>query len=242
MYTFIARIVTAALVAAGIVIAGMAIGQGFERFRMSDRSIQVKGLAEKEVDSDFAIWAVGFRRAGKTFSEVQEALAADRQRVVAFLKSKGFADAEIEPRPLIVEDLLSRDYAQTNVPFRFNGKGKVLVKTSRVSAAEASALALDPLIQAGVELAGDNNMPLSGPTFQLRNLNAHKAALLAEATRNAREQATSFAAEAGARLGPLKRANQGVISISGDDGRGYDDGSTRMKRLRVVSSFEYELR
>ena len=48
--------------------------------------------------------------------------------------------------------------------------------------------------------------------------------------------------EAGAELGPLKNANQGVIRITGDDGNDFDDGSSRMKRLRVVSTFEYELR
>jgi uncharacterized protein len=68
------------------------------------------------------------------------------------------------------------------------------------------------------------------------------ATLLAEATLNAREQADKFAAEAGARLGELKSANQGVIRITGDDGNDYDDGSSRGKRLRVVSTFEYELR
>ena len=68
-----------------------------------------------------------------------------------------------------------------------------------------------------------------------------KAPLLAEATRNAREQAQKFAAEAGASLGPLRSANQGVIQIGGADGQGFDDGSSRIKRLRVVSSFQYTL-
>ena len=241
MYTFLSRIVTAALVAAGLVLAAISIGQGLERFRMSDRTITVKGLAEKDVDADFAIWTIGFRRAGKDFAEVQQALSADRDKVVDFLRTKGFSATEIEQRPLQVQDLLSREYAQTNVPFRFNGKGAVVIKTSRVSAAESAALAVDPLIQAGVQLSGDNDTPLAGPRFQLRGFNELKGPLLAEATKNAREQATQFAAEAGATLGRLKSANQGVIRITGDDGNDFDDGSTKTKRLRVVSSFEYEL-
>ena len=82
----------------------------------------------------------------------------------------------------------------------------------------------------------------SGPRYQLRGFNDIKAPLLAEATRNAREQAVKFATEAGASLGPLKNANQGAIRITGDDGNDFDDGSSRTKRLRVVSTFEYELR
>jgi hypothetical protein len=33
-----------------------------------------------------------------------------------------------------------------------------------------------------------------------------------------------------------------VIRITGDDGNDFDDGRSRTKRLRVVSTFEYELR
>jgi hypothetical protein len=238
----IARFLTALLVAAGIAIAGFAVSQGLERFRMADRSVTVKGLAEKDVESDFAIWTLSFRRAGAEFSGVQQALAADREKVLVFLKARGFTDAELEARPLQVRDLLAREYAQGNVPFRFNGTGQVLVKSARVAEVEQAALAVDPLIQQGIQLGGENEGGRSGPRFQLRGFNDVKAPLLAEATRNAREQAEKFAAEAGAQLGPLKNANQGVIRITGDDGNDFDDGSSRGKRLRVVSTFEYELR
>jgi hypothetical protein len=232
-----ARLLAAVLLAAGIAAAGFAIGHGLERFRMSDRSVTVKGLAEKSVEADYAVWALTFRRAGNAFGDVQKALAADRDQVAAFLRQTGFNADEVEIRPLQVVDIYSREYAQPNQPFRFNGTGQVLVKSSRVAVIAKAALAIDPLIQAGLTLEGG-----VGPRYQLRGFNDVKAPLLAEATRNAYEQAAKFAAEARAELGPLKSANQGVIRISGDDGSEIDDGSSRIKRLRVVSTFEYELR
>ena len=63
----LSRLVTALLIAAGIAVAGFAVSQGLERFRMSDRSVTVKGLAEKDVESDFAVWTLSFRRAGNEF-------------------------------------------------------------------------------------------------------------------------------------------------------------------------------
>jgi len=241
MHNNLTRLITALLVGAGIAIAGWSVSQGLERFRMSDRSVTVKGLAEKNVESDFAIWTLAFRRAGNDFGGVQKALAQDREQVTAFLVARGFSAEEVEVRPLEVQDLYARDFAQGNTPFRFNGSGQVLVKSARVGEVEKAALAVDPLIQAGVQLGGENQ-GRSGPRYQLRGFNDAKAPLLAEATRNARDQADKFAAEAGAQLGPLKNANQGVISITGDDGNDFDDGSSRNKRLRVVSTFEYELR
>ena len=75
----------------------------------------------------------------------------------------------------------------------------------------------------------------------MRGFNEVKAPLLAEATRNAREQAQKFAAQAGATLGKLRSANQGVIQIGGAGGGDFDDRSARVKRLRVVSTFTYAL-
>jgi hypothetical protein len=232
--------VGALVIAAGLAVGGFGIGQGLERFRTGDRSITVKGLAEMDVASDYAVWPLSFRRAGSDFGGVQKALAQDRDRVVAFLKGLGFAEADIEVRPLQVQDLFAREYGGSNQPLRFQGQGQVLVKSARPEAVEAAALAVDPLIQDGVQLGGASDGP-AGPRYQLRAFNEAKAPLLAEATRNALEQARKFAAEADARLGPLRQANQGVIQISGADGGGYDDGSARIKRLRVVSTFQYAL-
>lgn len=231
------RLLAGLLIAVGAAAAGWAVGNGLERFRMADRSVTVKGLAEMNVQSDFAVWPLSFRRAGNEFGEVQRALAADRDKVVAFLKQAGIQESEIEIRPLQVTDVYSREYSQPNQPFRYTGNGQVLVKSPRVAEVARAALATDPLIQAGLVIQSD-----IGPSYQLRGFNEVKPALLAEATRNAREQATEFAAQAGARLGPLKSANQGVIQISGDGGQYGDDGSSQTKRLRVVSTFVYELR
>jgi hypothetical protein len=230
------------LIGAGLAAGGWAIGQGLERLRMADRVVTVKGLAEQDVASDFAVWRIVFRRGANDFGAVQKLLDGDRGQVLAFLKAQGFGDAEIEVRPLEVQDLFARDYGDGQQPLRFNGKGMVLVQTARVDAVAAAALAVDPLIEAGVQLGGEGPGNGSGPRYQLRGFNAVKAPLLAEATRNAREQAQKFAAEAGAALGPLKSANQGVIQVGAAGGADFDDGSARIKRLRVVSSFQYELR
>ncbi len=233
------RLLAAALVGAGIAVAGLAVSHGLERFRLADRTVTVKGLAEKDVESDFAIWTLAFRRGGGAFGDVQKALATDRDAVLTFLKARGFKDDEIEIRPLAVQDLFAREYGGGQQPLRFQGTGQVMVKSARVADVQAAALAVDPLIQAGVQLGSEGG---GNPEFQLRGFNDVKAPLLSEATRNAREQAEKFAAEAGATLGPLKIANQGVISISGGDGMDHDSGGSRVKRLRVVSTFVYELR
>jgi hypothetical protein len=233
------RLLAALLLAAGLVAGGIAIGQGLQRFRTADRVVTVKGLAEKDVPSDFAVWPLGLRRAGTDFNAVQRQLAADRDRVVEFLKAQGFTAQEVEVRPLQVQDLWAREWGGNNQPLRFQGSAQVLVQSAKPQAVAAAALAVDPLIQAGVQLAADGDGS-AGPRYLLRGFNEVKAPLLAEATRNAREQAQKFASDAGARLGELRSANQGVIQIGSASGD-FDDASARVKRLRVVSTFSYAL-
>ena len=92
-------IVPALILAAGIAFAGVQVARGIERFRMAERTITVKGLAERDVKSDFAVWTLAFRRAENEFGRVQQALTADRERVLAFLREQGFTDDEVEARP-----------------------------------------------------------------------------------------------------------------------------------------------
>ena len=232
-------IVPALILAAGIAFAGVQVARGIERFRMAERTITVKGLAERDVKSDFAVWTLAFRRAENEFGRVQQALTADRERVLAFLREQGFTDDEIEARPLQVQDLLAREYGSERVALRFNGQGQVVVKSARVDLVAAASNRVDPLIEAGIQLGGDGGE--GAPRYQLRGFNDIKPLLLEEATLSAREQARKFAADAGAVLGPLRSANQGAIRILDDDGSEMDSSRTIGKRLRVVSTFEFTL-
>jgi len=230
------RLAAALIIALGLTAAGLLVGQGIERFRMADRSIVIKGLAEQTVDSDYASWGLTVRRAGQSFAEVQQALVRDREQVVAFLQAQGFDAEEMEIRPLVVRDAFSREYASSNTPTRYTGEATVIVKTARIDTVQQAALATDPLIAAGVQLDAG-----TGPEYELRAFNDAKGDLLKAATDSARAQAERFATEAGAKLGPLKAANQGVIQISGIGGNRFDSRSSREKRLRVVSTFTYYL-
>lgn len=232
-------IVPALILAAGIAFAGVQVARGIERFRMAERTITVKGLAERDVKSDFAVWTLAFRRAENEFGRVQQALTADRERVLAFLREQGFTDDEVEARPLQVQDLLAREYGSENVALRFNGQGQVVVKSARVDLVAAASNRVDPLIEAGIQLGGGDGD--GAPRYQLRGFNDIKPMLLEEATLSAREQARKFAADAGATLGLLRNANQGTIRILDDDGSEMDSSRTIGKRLRVVSTFEFTL-
>ena len=49
----------------GLAVGGYFIGKGAARFKSDMRTVTVKGLVEKEVKADQAIWMLRFRRASE---------------------------------------------------------------------------------------------------------------------------------------------------------------------------------
>jgi hypothetical protein len=207
----------------------------------------VKGLVEREVKADQAVWSLRVRRAGDDLKDAQAKISADRDAVVAFLKKRGFKDGEIEPQPIVIFDKLARQYGQTqNERFRYVVSAAVDIRTANVELVRSSLGATDELLKAGIVLDGENEGRAANPRYVVSKFNELRPELLAEATKNARKIAEQFAADSGTRVGSIRSANQGTIQIFGTDGNDesapYSQTSTPAKKIRVVSTFEFELK
>ena len=211
----------------GLAIGGYFIGKGAARFRSDVRTVTVKGLVEREVKADQAVWTLGLRRASESLQDAHARISADRDAAVAFLRKQGFAETEIERQPTRTVDKLAREYGQPQAAdrFRYVVTTSVVVKTPNVDGEREGA---------------------ANPRYVVSKFNDLRPQLLADATRNARATAQQFATDSGAQVGVIRSANQGSIQIFGMDGNDesgpFSPTSTPMKRIRVVSTFEFELR
>ncbi len=84
-------------------------------------------------------------------------------------------------------------------------------------------------------------------SFVVRTANVEQVQKsLGAATKNARAIAQQFDADSGVSVGKIHSANQGSMQIFGSDGNdesgAYSPTSTPVKKFRVVSTFEFELR
>jgi hypothetical protein len=217
------------------------------RFRADNRVVTVKGLVEREVKADQAVWTLGLRRASESVQDAHARIVADRDATVAFLRAKGFAEAEIERQPTRTVDKLAREYGQPQAAdrFRFVVRTSVIVKTPNVDLVRTALGSTEDLLRSGVVLDGERE-GAANPRYVVSRFNDLRPELLAEATRNARAIAQQFAADSGAQVGAIRSANQGSIQIFGMDGNDesgpFSPTSTPVKRIRVVSTFEFELR
>jgi hypothetical protein len=230
----------------GLGLAGYAVGEGLRHQGEATRTVTVKGLVEQEVKADRALWSLNFRRAGAEPETVQRQLEADRSATVEFLHAQGFVADEISRQPIRTVDKLAREYGETGDvgAFRYVATSAVLVDTKQVDRVTQALGRTETLLSAGVLLDGDAAGG-ANPRYLLGNFNALRPSLLAAATKNARETAQQFAADASTQVGRIRDANQGAIQIFGSDGNNesspYSPTSTPVKTIRVVSTFEFEL-
>ena len=240
------RIVLGLCILAGLALAGFFAGRGTERFRSGNRTVTVKGLVEKEVKADQAIWTLNLRRAGADLKEAQAKIGADRQAALAFLRDQGFPDSAVERSPIRTIDKRAREYGQPqgSDPLRYILTTSLVVTTADVDRVRTALGSADALLESGVLLDGGEGGP-ANPRYVVSKFNDLRPQLLAEATKSARAMAQQFAADSGARVGTIRSANQGMIQIFGSDGNdesgAFSPTSTVLKRIRVVSTFEFAL-
>jgi hypothetical protein len=232
-------IVTAAIIAAALVLGGFLIGRGFSQFRSADRYVTVKGLAEMEVKADLAVWPIRFTATGDDLANVQSKVEDDRALVMSFLKRYGLKAEDMRSGRIQVTDLLAQSYRpQGEVRSRFIVNASVDVRTGDVDLVGKISQKTGDLVRKGVVLT-----EFQGPSYIFTKLNEIKPGMIANATANARAAAEKFARDSKSRLGKIRRARQGVFSILPRDGYAGGPESQQMgKKVRVVSTIEYSLK
>lgn len=235
------------LLALGLIVGGWVLGAQIKATRLSDRYVTVKGLVERKVKSDLAIWPLSYKEAGDDLSLVYAKAETDKKAILQFLADQGIQSSEIELGVIRVVDTQANEYGgATRAARRYIVEQPVTVRTSRVDQVVAAAQKTMQLLQKGIVLSTN---PGQGLNYQFTGLNSIKPDMITEATRNARTAADRFAADSGSKVGSIRQANQGVFSIlaadqggDGGDGAGNFNGdSSVMKTVRVVTSVQYYL-
>src|SRR6266536_2701991 len=108
--------VQATILAVGIAAAGFLAGNGFVRAKAADRYVTVKGVSEREVRADLAIWPLHLVGADNDLAEANAKLGKSVADVRAFLVRHGVDTSQMQMAGFSATDAFASQYAPERKP------------------------------------------------------------------------------------------------------------------------------
>ena len=225
-----ASVISAGLIAVGMVILGFVLKAGIDNIAFRDREVTVRGLAEREVPADLVTWPITYSLAGNDLQILYNNVSSNNAVIVKFLTSNGISEDEISVNPPDTYDATSNRYRSDSFAYNYSINCTVTVTTKKVQKVRELLNRQSELLKEGIAFSN------SYINYQFTGLNAIKPEMIAEATKNARAAADQFAADSDSRVGKIKTASQGQFSIEDSD-----SSTPFIKKVRVVSTIIYYL-
>jgi hypothetical protein len=202
----------------------------------------VKGLSEREVVADLALWPLRFVATSDQVEQAQSRVDRSVEKTLEFLLRHGIETADCERQSLRVTDLLAQRYNQGQTRSRFIVEETLMVRSDEPQKVLDASQRIGELVSEGVVISSGPDYGSGGPTFIFTRLNELKPQMIAEATKRARQAAEQFAADSGSEIGGIRHASQGVfVILPRDQAPGIQEASQYHKTVRVVSTVQFLL-
>jgi len=256
-------LLTAAVIAVGLICCCGVLSRAFVRVRTADEMIRVMGSARKPIRSDLVIWSGSVTLAAPTTAQAFRQLQADTAKVTAYLVKNGIPQPEISPMSISSRTLHAPPPRQVpgpgmmpmppsdgDEPSNSAAYRKVIgyelsqgieVRSDKVDLVDKLSRQSTELIGQGVPFQSDS------PMYLYTKLSELKVVMQAEAAKDARARADQIAASSGCRVGKLRFARMMVPGITPrysaqDSDNGVDDTSSIDKKITAIVVAGYSIR
>ena len=218
-----------------IVMAAVILAIGLANIITPERSVSVRGLAEREVDADLAVWNMSFSMGENSLESMQKSILEKTEVIKKYLIKHGLEESDFTVKPAAITDNSLNSYMdQTKITYKFVAQQTILVRSGKIEAVKSAYADSLELVSAGIAVSQDYDSKVS---YEFTKLNDIKPEMIAEATKNARTAAEQFAHDSNSKVGKIKKATQGLFTIE-DAAVGLED----KKSVRVVNTVEYLLK
>lgn len=232
---------SAVILSLGIGAAGYFINSGLRAAYSDNRSVSVKGLSERDVRADLAVWRISFEAESESLPQARSENIDREKKIRDFLSAQ-----KINPESIKVESITASKSREENGE---DEKGATQYKQvySVHEVLVVRSTAIDDISQATQKTADliDQGIVLSRSEvkYMFTKLNEIKPDMIAEATKNARAAADQFARDSGSKVGGITSATQGWFNILPRDGSSeYGEEDFIDKRVRVVADVNFRLK
>lgn len=224
------------IIGLSLVLAGFFIGNMHKTGKKFDRFVQVKGLSEKEVKADLAVWPINISFAGNDLKALKNQIEKQNEEVYKFFINQGFNESELTKGTTNIFDVQADRYNSNsmNREYRYLAQSEFTIRTAEIPRLQNALSESLELISKGILLGSKNQWrPIE---YIFTGLNEIKPSMIKEATKNAREVAEKFALDSNAKVGKIRVARQGLFTINDRD-----INTPEIKIVRVVSTIDFQL-
>lgn len=225
---------SAGMLTIGLIVGGYLLGNGLVRAKDADRSVTVRGLAERNVTADLATWTIAYSGTAEDLAGAQASVDEDSNAIRGFFRELGFPADALAPTGVNVTQFTDDGVT------KFTVRQRMTLRSNDIKRAQDAVKRQFELVRRGVVLEEG-----SGMAYTFTKLNSIKPTMVAEATKDARASAEQFAKDSGTSVGTIKSATQGYFEINardGDSGGGWGVSDTPYKKVRVVTTVDFYLR
>ncbi len=225
------------ILGASIIVAGFFIGNMHKTGKRYDRFVQVKGLSEREVNADLAVWPINITLTANDLNSLKVNVEKQNKEVYDFFIAQGFEENELTKGSTNINDVRADIYNSNsrNSEFRYLAKSEFTVRTKDINKLQKALSESLKLMSKGILLESKNTWkPVE---YVFTGLNDLKPSMIEEATKNAREVAQKFARDSNSQVGEIRIARQGLFTINDRD-----ENTPQIKIVRVVSTIDFQLR
>jgi hypothetical protein len=219
-----------------LVLAGFFIGNMHKIGKKYDRYVHVKGLSEREVAADLAVWPIQITLTGNDLTSLKRRIEQQNKQLNDFFLDQGFEAQDLTKGMTNIQDAHANIYNSANQrpEYRYLAVSEFTVRTKDIKRLQSALTASLELISKGILLGSKNTWrPIE---YIFTGLNQLKPSMIEEATVNAREVAEKFARDSGSGVGKIRVARQGLFTISDRD-----QNTPEVKIVRVVSTIDFQL-
>lgn len=222
------------LIGLGLLSLGIFVNVAAKNFKNLDRSVQVKGLSEIEVPANRVIWPIAYTELGNDLKVAYSSIETKNEVIIKFLIDNGLQRQDISVAAPKVVDKQADRYNNVQTPYRYYVTSVVTVSSENVDKVRELMTKQAELLRDNIAITGEDWQYQT--LFLFTRLNEVKPQMVEDATKNARASAEKFAEDSGSRLGKIKSASQGQLTISDRD-----SNTPYIKTLRIVTTIDYTL-
>lgn len=230
----------------GLFLLGLFIYKGLKTFSDKDCVVTVKGLAEMNMIATSATISLNFAFSGDS---LQDLITQTKNKKIALLNY--LTNIEYDKNDITINNTDVTD-RQKYYEMKWQNNQQVQVKIDRYTISQSLAFQSkdvktteDKIAQMKLDLVSKGLTCSITREYIFPELNSIKPQLIAESTKNARIAGEQFANDSQAKLGKIKTASQGQITIAGQ--YYYNEEASEkpkepfIQRARVVSTIVFFL-